>query len=290
MNRRVEPWDPSSGDLEQVAVLWGEDAEDVRTDLAGLPGAATPIALFEEPRGARRILAAALFLPYGLLGDRCALARLSTPSEREIDAALLLVEWAEARAAAEHARRLEIVERHAPGISGRLEELGYRATDELVRMRRTAPRAVAALPEGFDERSLADAGIDAWVEATNASFADVAFSAPATRAEYARQAAEPGFDAALVRIVVDGTGPVAFLRGTVSAAGVAEVLAIGVVPRVQRRGLGRWVLRRCEQLLDERAPREVILRVAASNHRAHDLYRREGYVDVARQRAWSRAL
>lgn len=292
MNRRVVEW-KASGDVSGAARLWGEPASDVRTDLAGLPDAAVPLAVVEEPSGDGdgdgHVAAAALFLPSRLLGaDRCALARLATASERDVDAAEMLVRWAEARATTERARRLEVVERGAAGIAAWLEARGYRQTDALVRMRRGPPRPVPSLPVGLVERALADAGVDAWVEVANTSFAAVPFSAPATRDEYARLIAEPGFDATLVRIVIDDLGPVAFLHGAISSEGVAEVRSIGVAPRAQGRGLGRWVLRRCEQLLDERAPREVILRVAASNGRASELYVREGYLEISRQRAWAR--
>ncbi len=291
----VVPWSGRDDHaLAAAAVLWGEAVDDVRTDLEGLPDEAAPIAVLDgggaTPGATPRVMAAAIYLPPSLLGDqKCALARVAAAAGADAHA-LALVAWAEARAVESGGSRLEVVERRTPGLGASLEARGYRLVDALVRMRRTAARPVPPLPPGHAEVPLSAVTVEAWVDTVNASFAHVPFSAPATREEYARQLASPGFDAGLVRVIVDTTGPVAFLRGTISAAGVGEVHAIGVVPRAQGRGLGRWVLRRCEELLDARAPREVILRVADSNRRARDLYLREGYVEVARQRAWERSL
>jgi N-acetylglutamate synthase len=68
------------------------------------------------------------------------------------------------------------------------------------------------------------------------------------------------------------------------------VESIGVVPRARGRGLGRWLLRRCEALLDDRGAREITLRVAQSNAPAAALYAAEGYAEVSRSVAWGRAL
>jgi ribosomal-protein-alanine acetyltransferase len=66
-----------------------------------------------------------------------------------------------------------------------------------------------------------------------------------------------------------------------SSQGVAWVSTIGVDPRFQRRGIGRLLLRACEEQIKE--PR-MKLSVRSSNHGAIALYEKEGYrmVDVWR--------
>jgi ribosomal protein S18 acetylase RimI-like enzyme len=111
-----------------------------------------------------------------------------------------------------------------------------------------------------------------------------------TREDAERQMATPSFDASLLRFLTDGEGVLGMLRGVIDRDGAGEVESIGLAARARGRGLGRWLLRRCEALLDERRPREVCLRVAESNVPAISLYRAEGYEEVKRDVAWERAL
>ena len=102
--------------------------------------------------------------------------------------------------------------------------------------------------------------------------------------DWAPIAALLGRDVAALRAEVaalpDGIEGVALLRDGVPAAvaeraGEHEVETIAVASRARGRGLGRWLLRRCEALLDGAGAREVVLRVAASNAPALALYRAE---------------
>ena len=93
-----------------------------------------------------------------------------------------------------------------------------------------------------------------------------------------------------IAFLVDEGGPIGMLRGLMASDGTGEVESIGLARRARRLGLGRWLLRRCEELLDERGAREVVLRVAESNAVAVGLYRREGYEEVRRDVAWEKGL
>jgi ribosomal protein S18 acetylase RimI-like enzyme len=221
---------------------------------------------------------------------RASLVWLSAGPAAPATRVLRLVEAAEQRARASGARVLEVVEKHAPGIASLLERRGYRPVNAIIRMRRGALRDPLPLPAGHHEVSLEAAGLDAWVEVANAAFLGVPFNVPLSRGELERLVGQPRFDPMLVRLVRDDLGPVGFLHGTIAHDGTGEVESIGVVDRAKRLGLGRWLLRRCEQLLEGRGAREVELRIAESNAAAASLYRREGYVEVARSRAWERVL
>ncbi len=281
---QVIRWDPHDP-LRDAANLWGEALDDVRTDLAGLPTGIEPVALIAPPS---RVLAVGLFVPAALgRSRRATLARFAFPPGVPPEEGEQLVRWAEARARADRAAGLDVVERSAPGIAPLLEARGYALTDAMVRMRRTRPRPVPPLAGGLADVPVRVAGVDAWVRAYNASFASVPFSAPTTREECEAALRDPGHDPDLVRLVLDGAEAVAFLDGVIHADGMGEVRTIGVVPHAQGRGLGRWTLRRCEELLDARGVREVILRVAETNRTARALYLREGYLEVSRNRAWS---
>jgi pimeloyl-ACP methyl ester carboxylesterase/ribosomal protein S18 acetylase RimI-like enzyme len=282
----VVPWS-SLPELAPVAALLRRAPEDLALDLATLPAGAEGLAVLEG------LLPAAV----GLLvrsdvnaTGRASLAWLSIGPAVPATRVLRLVEAAEQRARASGACVLEVVEKHAPGIASLLERRGYRAVNAVVRMRRASVRDPLPLPAGYSDASLEDAGLDAWVEVANAAFVGVPFNAPLSRGDLERLVGQPRFDPTLVRLVRDDLGTVGFLHGTIARDGTGEVESIGVVDRAKRLGLGRWLLRRCEQLLDERGARAIALRVAESNEAALALYRREGYVEVARSVAWERAL
>ncbi|HZZ83633.1 MAG TPA: GNAT family N-acetyltransferase [Anaeromyxobacteraceae bacterium] len=141
---------------------------------------------------------------------------------------------------------------------------------------------------GLREVGLREVGTASWAALASDAFRGVAFSPSMSEADAARQATDSGFDEGLLRFVCDGEGPLGVLRGTLSPEAVGEVDSIGVHARGRGRGLGRWLLRRCEELLELRGAREVVLRVAASNERALRLYLAEGYAEVERWAAWER--
>ncbi len=280
----LAPWS-SARDWSPIAALLGRDAAALRAEVEALPDGIEGVALLEGGAPA----AVGLWVEKGIAETgRCTLAWLAGPAP----AALAIVEATEARARCAGARTLRIVERDAPGVGAALEARGYRPADAVVGMRRTGPRPPLALPSGLAEVGLEQVGLEAWAALENDAFAGVGFTVPVTAADGARIVASPGFDPALLRFVVDGQGAVGLLRGVVAPEreGEHEVETIAVASRARGRGLGRWLLRRCEALLDAAGAREVVLRVAASNAPALALYRAEAWVERWRRGAWERAL
>ncbi|GEJ58993.1 GNAT family N-acetyltransferase [Anaeromyxobacter diazotrophicus] len=283
MARTVVPWS-ALAELTQVAALLGREPGELRGALAALPPSIEGLALVEG----ERVRALGLFVRTDLARTgRCSLVWLSAPAP---SAALELAAEAEVRAAREGARALVVGEKHVRGAGPLLLARGYAQVNAMLRLRRTRRRPVLPLPAGLAERSLDDVGLDAWVEVENAAFEDVAFAVRVTRADAERQRAAPAFDGGLLRFLVDAEGVAGMLRGVIAPDGTGEVESIGLAARARRRELGRWLLRRCEALLDQRSAREVVLRVAASNAPALALYRAEGYEELGRDVAWERAL
>ncbi|HYS80596.1 MAG TPA: GNAT family N-acetyltransferase [Anaeromyxobacteraceae bacterium] len=271
-------------DLGAVAALLGRDRTELEAQLSMLPDGLEGVALVsgEEP------CAVGVYVRSNLPATgRCSLTWLSS---RDPADALELVRRMEERARAEGARTLEVAERRVNDLAPLIGAAGYARVNAMLHMRRTRRRGLPSLPEGIAERTLSEAGMDAWVHAEHEAFRGVAFTVLLTREDAERQRAAPGFDEPLLRILVDADGPLGMLRGLMSPDGTGEVESIGLDARARRRGLGRWLLRRCEELLDARGAREVVLRVAESNAVAVGLYRREGYEEVRRDVAWERGL
>ena len=65
-----------------------------------------------------------------------------------------------------------------------------------------------------------------------------------------------------------------------------ELANVAVTPRMRGRGLGRHLLASVLDLARERGIETMFLEVRASNQRAHDLYRRFGFTDVGRRKAY----
>jgi ribosomal protein S18 acetylase RimI-like enzyme len=283
---RVVPW-ASLPDLTPVAALLRRAPEDLRLEIAGLPARAEGVALLEGERPT----AVGLLVLSNVAATGCAsLTWLSAERGASPSSAMRLVEWGEEQARSDGARSLQVVEKHAVAIGPFLDRRGYRTVNAVVRMRRGAPRRPLPLPTGITEVRLDTATLEAWVGVANAAFEGVPFNSPVSRAEVQRLALAPGFDARLVRLLVDDVGYIGFLHGTISRDGTGEIEAIGVLPRARGRGLGRWLLRRSEQLFDEEGMREIQLRVAESNDAAMSLYVEEGYVEISRNVAWERVL
>ena len=279
----VVPWSEVA-DLDALGAILGESADDVRAELVGFPRGIRGVALVEG--GAP--VAAAILVEVELA--EAGRLRLASVSARDPRRGLALVEWGDRAARAARARTYMVSVRRAEGLAALLEERGFIVDDALLRLRRGPRRPLPALPVGVEERTLAEAGVAAWVRIDDETFAGVAFAARRTVREAERLVASPAFDAGLLRVLVDVRGPVAFLRGTLASNGEGEVDSIGVAARARGLGLGRWVLRRCEALLDARGASEVTLRVAESNAPARALYASEGYVQVSRAPVWARAI
>jgi ribosomal protein S18 acetylase RimI-like enzyme len=283
---RVVPW-AALPDLAPVAALLRRASEDLRLEIAGLPAGAEGLALLERGRPT----AVGLLVLSNVAATGCvSLAWLSAERGASPSSAMRLVEWAEEQVRCAGARSLQVVEKHAAGIGPFLDRRGYLAVNAVVRMRRGTPRRPLPLPTGITEVCLDTATLEAWVGLSNESFEGVPFNAPLSLEEVQRLTCAPEFDARLVRLLVDDVGYIGFLHGTIARDGTGEIEAIGVLPRARGRGLGRWLLRRSEQLLDEEGAREIQLRVAESNDAAMSLYVEEGYVEISRKMAWERVL
>jgi ribosomal-protein-alanine N-acetyltransferase len=84
-------------------------------------------------------------------------------------------------------------------------------------------------------------------------------------------------DVIRLKAVVDGQ-MVGFIAGDPRPSeNLAWIATIGVLPEYQRRGIGRALLRACEQNLSQ--PR-IRLCVRASNEGAIEMYRQEGYYSL----------
>src|SRR5262249_54494503 len=66
----------------------------------------------------------------------------------------------------------------------------------------------------------------------------------------------------------------------------AEVLTLAVVPQARRRGIGAGLLQKAMALATERGGATLFLEVATSNAAALALYRRRGFVGIARRQRY----
>jgi ribosomal-protein-alanine N-acetyltransferase len=65
-----------------------------------------------------------------------------------------------------------------------------------------------------------------------------------------------------------------------------ELANVAVTPRLRGRGLGTYLLARVLDVARERGIQTMFLEVRASNEPAHDLYRRFGFSEVGRRKAY----
>lgn len=274
-------------ELGPIAALLGMGEPDLALEVAGLPASVRGIGA----RDGRGWAAVGLLVEARLHEGRRNLAWLGAePGARGVAGLRALLAELEAGAAALGVHTLGASSRPGTSLAPLLGPAGWRESDGMLQLRAGAPRPVPPLPPGHVERGLAEAGLDAWLAVGNESFRDVPFALPWTAAELERFASQPGFDAELVRVVFDGEGPVAFLRGQVDSRGEGEVEALGVLTRARRRGLGTWVLRRAAELLRARAEGAPTLWVAEANLRARALYEREGWTLVSRRAVWEKGV
>jgi ribosomal protein S18 acetylase RimI-like enzyme len=278
---RLVPWS-ALPDLAAVAALLGMEPGEISADLAGAPRGLEGVALVEGGG----VAAAGLRVGPAIAGP--GRADLAWVSAGEATAALRLVEAFEADARRSGARTLRVVLRRAPDLSGALLARGWRGVPGVVRMRRGEARPPGPLPRGVVERSLAEAGLGALRSVWSDSFQGVPFAAAPGPDDLARLAADPAFDPGLVRVLWDACGAVGFLHGALAPGGAGEVRDLGVLPRGRRRGLGRWLLRRCAELLAAAGAGEITLRVAEANATALRLYASDGWTEVGRAPAFER--
>jgi ribosomal protein S18 acetylase RimI-like enzyme len=274
-------------DLTEVAALADCAPEDLAADLALLPEGLYGMAARE--RG--RVRATALCIDRELKDGKRSLVRLHAAGKDPVGAGLALVEWGESDGLKRGAQRLVVSIASAPLLAPALEQRGYRLIESYVFMRREGgPRAPGALPEGHREQRLLEVGDELYLEVGNEAFAGVPGAFPLRLDDWHKIKRGSTFRETLVRVLFDVGGPVGFLRCQYAPGFAGEIEAIGLLPRARGRGLGRWLLRRAEELLTGEGATEIHLMVAATNARAFELYRREGYVETARRDTFERTL
>lgn len=109
-----------------------------------------------------------------------------------------------------------------------------------------------------------------------------------TESSLVEMLAHPGATAFLAR-VRDGIDalpePAGFVVGQI-AADEAEVLSIGVLPRWQRRGIGRVLVEGLARAVKRAEAKRVFLEVAADNQAAFELYRGLGFTAVGMRKGY----
>jgi ribosomal-protein-alanine N-acetyltransferase len=108
----------------------------------------------------------------------------------------------------------------------------------------------------------------------------------------------PGWDAGSVAALLDHPGSTAlvaitgepkvmagFILGQI-AADEAEILSVGVVPELQRRGLGRRLVEGLMRAAKRAEVKRLFLEVAADNDAAFALYKRLGFTATGLRRGY----
>ena len=161
---------------------------------------------------------------------------------------------------------------------------GFRLDRGLYEMRVRLPLAASApRPDGFTLRAFEPGRDDAdWVRVNNRAFAGHAEQGGWTEATLRGRMAEPWFDPSSFLVAFDADGLAGFnwLKWHAPRDGdpaLGEIYVIGVDPRAQGTGLGRWLAVEGLQLMHERGARLGMLFVAAENHGAIALYESLGF-------------
>ncbi len=280
---RVVPW-TELDDWAGLAAVVEDDPDKLRKTSEAYPDGIWGIALLE----AGVIRASAVAVSRASADEnKFAIVRVHAQQ----GAALPLVRWGEEQAQRLGVERTEVCVRRAPGLDETLKGRGYQWVEAYLQMRQMGPkRAPDPLPGGFDEVGLGAIELDAFLDMSNRAFRTVPGAFDLTVADWKSITKEPGYRESLVRIVRSDSRPIAFLRGALDQSMLGEVDAIGVVAEHQGSGLGRYSLRRCEQLLREHGATSIELAVAATNKGAVHLYESEGFVISERRDAWERNL
>ena len=177
-----------------------------------------------------------------------------------------------------------------PEAAGFAARHGFRLVRRFWRMDRPAPDVPAPeWPAGIVTRTVTrdEAAIRDWTDAYNASFARHYHFSPTSYDEARHITAMPGFDPASVLLAYEGDRCVGFCRDEVFEDR-GEIAALGVVPDVQGRGLGRALLRWGVRRLMELDARPVTLLVDGENEGALALYHSEGFEVAKTRHVWSR--
>jgi mycothiol synthase len=174
---------------------------------------------------------------------------------------------------------------------------GFRADRSLYEMRVALPLTVTATrPAGITLRPFEPGRDDAdWVRVNNVAFAGHAEQGGWTVATLRGRFSEPWFDPATILLAFDADGLAGFnwLKRHDACDGdpvLGEIYVIGVDPRTQGSGLGRWLAVEGLQLMYERGAPVGMLFVAADNEPALALYRSLGFTIHRTDRAYVREI
>jgi len=170
---------------------------------------------------------------------------------------------------------------------------GFRLDRALYEMRVPLPlTASPERPDGFTVRPFEPGRDDAeWVFVNNLAFAGHAEQGGWTEATLRGRMAEPWFDPSAFLLAFDAVGLAGFnwLKWHAPRDGEparGEIYVIGVDPRAQGTGLGRWLAVAGLQLMHERGAALGMLFVAAENHGAIALYESLGFTVHRTDRAY----
>jgi mycothiol synthase len=170
---------------------------------------------------------------------------------------------------------------------------GFRLDRALYEMRVPLPLAASApRPDGFTLRPFEPGRDDAdWLRVNNRAFAAHAEQGGWTEATLRGRMAERSFDPSSFLVAFDAGGLAGFNwlkwhapRDRDPARG--EIYVIGVDPRTQGTGLGRWLAVEGLRLMHERGATVGMLFVAAENHGAVALYESLGFTVHRTDRAY----
>jgi mycothiol synthase len=170
---------------------------------------------------------------------------------------------------------------------------GFRLDRSLYEMRVPLPLTVSARrPDGLTLRPFEPGRDDAeWVCVNNIAFAGHAEQGGWTEATLRGRMAEPWFDPSAFLLAFDADGLAGFnwLKWHAPRDGVpalGEIYVVGVDPRAQGTGLGRWLAVAGLQLMHVRGARFGMLFVAAENQGAIALYQSLGFTVHRTDRAY----
>jgi mycothiol synthase len=221
-----------------------------------------------------------------------------TPAARDAATTSALLDAAVAHAAAHGARTVTSWVLGADEADdAAFAAAGFRPDRSLHEMRVPLPlTATAPAPAGISLRPFEPGRDDAvWVRVNNLAFADHAEQGGWTEATLRGRCAEPWFDPSTFLLAFDANGLAGFnwLKWHPAHAdepALGEIYVIGVDPRTQGTGLGRWLAIEGLQLMHERGAPVGMLFVAAENAPALGLYRSLGFTVHRTDRAYVHAI
>lgn len=185
---------------------------------------------------------------------------------------------------------------HRPAARALAGAEGLRLTRELLQLARPLPAGDSIdpgpLPPDVRVRTFVPGRDDgAWVELNSLAFADHPEQGSVDVAGLRQRQAEDWFDPDLLWLAYRDGSPEDLLASmwvkAVPGSGEGEIYALGVHPRAQGRGLGRWLTGHALAGMAERGLRRATLYVEAGNVAAVRTYTGTGFVRHAEDAQYS---